>query len=88
MSDMTRAEDAQAVLDNPEFQAAFDDIERGIIERWKATSLTDTEGQRYLKLLHKIHQDYRATLKARIGDGKMEELKIKREGLFNRVFNR
>lgn len=87
MSDLQRAEDARIVLDNPEFQAAFDDIERGIIERWKATSVTDAEGQRYLKLLHKIHQDYRLTLVARLNSGKMAEQKIKREGLFSALRN-
>lgn len=88
MSEITRADDAQAILDNPEFQAAFDDIERGIVERWKATSVTDAEGQRYLKLLHKIHQDYRLTLVSRINSGKMEEQKIKREGLVSKILRR
>lgn len=88
MSEITRADDAQAVLDNPEFQAAFEDIERGIVERWKATSVTDAEGQRYLKLLHKIHQDYRLTLITRINSGKMEEQKIKREGFVSKILRR
>ena len=88
MSEITSADDAQAILDNPEFQAAFDDIERGIVERWKATSVTDAEGQRYLKLLHKIHQDYRLTLVSRINSGKMEEQKIKREGLVSKILRR
>jgi len=88
VNDMNRAEDARAILDNPEFEAAFADIEQGIIERWKATSVTDAEGQRYLKLLHKIHQDYRATLRTRVSSGKMEEQKIKREGLVANLFRK
>jgi len=88
MSDMLRGENAQLILENPEFVSAFDDIERGIVDRWKATGVSDTEGQRYLKLLLKIHHDYRSTLQARINSGKMEEVKIKREGIVSNMFRR
>lgn len=83
--ELTRAAHASAVLENPEFQAALDDIERGIVERWKSASVADEEGHRYLKLMLKIHGDYVATLKQRLSDGKMAEIKIKRKTLLERI---
>ena len=42
-TDIARAGRAQEILDNPEFQAACDDIEQGIVDRWKASSINDKE---------------------------------------------
>lgn len=87
-TEIERAAHAQAILDNPEFQAAFDDIETGIIDRWKATSVTDTEAQTYLKLLLKIHGDYLHTLKRRITDGTIKEIKIERQNKIASMFRK
>lgn len=88
MRDAERAALAQTILDNPEFDAAFADIEAGIVDRWKATGIADTEGQQYLKLMLKIHQDYKSTLKRRITEGKVEEIRIERESKLKGLFRR
>lgn len=77
--ELERAANAQIIIDNPEFQAAITDIEQGIIARWKAIGITDIEAQTYLKLMHKIHGDFVATLKQRLNSGKMAEIKIERK---------
>jgi len=87
-SELERAARAQAVLENPEFQAACDDIERGIVDRWKSCSISDTEAQTYLKLMLKVHGDFVGTLKRRMVDGKMAEIKIERESRLTKFFQR
>jgi len=88
MSDIARAIKAQAVLDNSEFQSAIDDIEFGIVARWKACSVNDTEAQQYLKVMLKIHHDFINTLKRRLTDGKIEEIKIERQSKIAGIFRR
>jgi len=86
--DITRAGLAQAILDNPEFQAACDDIEQGIVDRWKAVSVNDKEAQTYLKLMLKIHIDFIGTLKRRLDNGKMADIKIERQNKIAGIFQR
>jgi len=85
-TDIARAGRAQEILDNPEFQAACDDIEQGIVDRWKASSINDKEGQIYLKLMLKIHDDFIGTLKRRLDSGKMADIKVERQNKIAGIF--
>ena len=87
-ADITRAGLAQSILDNPEFQAACDDIEQGIVDRWKAVSVNDKEAQTYLKLMLKIHIDFIGTLKRRLDNGKMADIRIDRQNKIAGIFQR
>jgi|SaaInlStandDraft_2_1057019.scaffolds.fasta_scaffold214080_2 hypothetical protein len=87
-TDIARAGRAQEILDNPEFQAACDDIEQGIVDRWKASSINDKEGQIYLKLMLKIHGDFIGTLKRRLDNGKMADIKVDRQNKIAGIFQR
>lgn len=68
---------AQEILDNEVFQAAFDGIEREVIEQWTNSPARDVEGRekcwQYLMLLRKVRTHLVTTLET----GKLANLELR-----------
>jgi hypothetical protein len=60
---------AQALLQDPMFQEAWDTMAKAIIERWEACPIRDLEGQQQLKLMRKLLDDLRAVFELAVTDG-------------------
>lgn len=67
---------AREVLDNEEFHAAFDSIEKEVIEKWTNSPARDQAGREkcweYLMLLRKVKTQLQSTLET----GKLAELDL------------
>ena len=70
---------AKELLENEAFIAAFEDIEKEIIESWKATPARDAEGREklwtYLTLLKKVRTQLQTTLET----GKLAQLDLQHQ---------
>lgn len=68
---------AREVLDNEQFNAAFEAIEQELIEAWKQSPQRDAEGRekihQYLTLLQKVRTHLVSTLET----GKLAELELR-----------
>lgn len=68
---------AREVLDNEQFQAAFDATEKELIEAWKQSPQRDVEGRerihQYLSLLQKV----KAHLVSTMETGKLAQLEVR-----------
>lgn len=78
-----RAEQAQQVLNNPLFDAAFKDTEAGIVEAWKKLNPSEARVSEYAADLHRMTrclERVRKCLVEHITTGKLaqENLKSKR----------
>lgn len=87
--EIERASKAKLVLDNPEFQRAFDQVRTAIHDVWESCPIRDTEGQHSLKLQLKLLGDVKANLERAIADGTMAALELERSrkpilGIFKR----
>lgn len=74
--DLERASKAKLVIDNPEFQRAFDQVTQAIHEAWERCPIRDVEGQHSLKLQLKLLGDVRANLERVIADGSMAAIEL------------
>jgi hypothetical protein len=70
-SDMERAQQAVAVVNNPAFKRGFEALAQAIHEAWESAPVRDFEGQQLLKLQLKLLSDVRANLERAIADGKI-----------------
>ena len=70
------ADRAREVLDNEDFTAAFDDIEKEVTEQWKTSPARDAAGRQelwvYLSMLRKV----KAHLTTAMDTGKLAKLDI------------
>lgn len=71
-----RASKAQALLNDPELNAAFDAVKTSILERIEACPIRDTEGLMNLKLQLKLLNDVKANLQAVVNTGKVIQDRI------------
>lgn len=74
---ITAGQLARDVLDNPEFQAAFAEIEQEITEQWKQSPARDAEGREKLHQYLLVLQKVKSHLNSRLETGKLalEEMK-------------
>ncbi len=87
-NDLERASKAKLVLDNPEFQRAFDGVTQAIHEAWERAPIRDIEGQKLLKLQLKLLSDVRANLERAIADGSMAAVELDHRSKVTRFFRR
>lgn len=73
---MHNAEQAQQVLDNPAFAAAFDAMKLEIIETWTNSPAKDPEGREKLWQLLKLLDKLQANLRTTIDTGKLAKLEL------------
>jgi hypothetical protein len=62
---------AREVLENEQFQAAFEVIEKEIHDQWMNSSARDPEGREKLWLMLKMLQKVKLTLEGVLDDGKI-----------------
>lgn len=74
--DIEMAEKAKEVLSNEAYIAAFETIEREIVEQWKAAPARDSEGRERLWLMQAMLTKLKASLESQIVGGKMASLEI------------
>lgn len=77
---------AKEVLENEQFQASFEAIEKELIEAWKQSPQRDVEGRerihQYLSLLAKVKSHLVSTLET----GKLAELEVRhKQSLFDKA---
>lgn len=73
---MHNAEQAQKVLDNPAFAAAFDAMKLEIIETWTNSPAKDPEGREKLWQLLKLLDKLQLTLRTTIDTGKLAKMEL------------
>lgn len=73
---IARAEKVQRILNDEEFQKAFENTRTAIFEAIERTPIRDDEGLRHLRLCLKLLQDVKANLTAMLNDGKVAEFLI------------
>ena len=71
------ADQAQAVLDNPAFQRAVEQIDREVIEEWKATSPNAREDLEELKRLYHSFHTFITLFKSAIIEGDFDAQKLR-----------
>ena len=76
--DLERGSRAKAILDNPAFAEAFENVRQAIYEAWATSPIRDHEGQHELKLQLKSLSDVRANLERALADGKIAAAELKR----------
>lgn len=77
---------AKEVLENEQFQASFEAIEKELIEAWKQSPQRDVDGRerihQYLSLLAKVKSHLVSTLET----GKLAELEVRhKQSLFDKA---
>lgn len=73
---IARAEKVQRILNDEEFQRAFENTRLAIFEAIEATPIRDEEGLRHLRLCLKLLKDVKANLTATLNDGKVAAFNI------------
>src|SRR5438105_3638078 len=75
--DITRAEQARAVLDNTVLADAFSTLERSYLEAWRATHVDDTAAREKLFLAVNIVGKVRDQLARVVADGALAQHELK-----------
>lgn len=73
------ADQARLVLENDQFQMAFEEIQKEIIDQWKQSPARDHTGREHLWNLLMLSQKLEATLKGRLESGKLASLELERK---------
>lgn len=71
-----RASKAQALLNDPELNQAFDAVRAAIIEKIEACPIRDDDGLRILRLQLKLLKDVRMNLESVVNTGKVVQDRI------------
>ncbi len=87
--DVTRAQQAKHLLDNPIYQESIKSVREAIIKAWSDAPIRDIDGQHELKLMLKLLTDLENNILRVVNDGKIAQIEIERQKkpLFN-VFKR
>lgn len=87
--DVTRAQQAKHLLDNPIYQESIKSVREAIIKAWSDAPIRDVDGQHELKLMLKLLNDLENNILRVVNDGKIAQIEIERQKkpLFN-VFKR
>lgn len=87
--DVTRAQQAKHLLDNPIYQESIKSVREAIIKAWSDAPIRDVDGQHELKLMLKLLTDLENNILRAVNDGKLAQIEIERQKkpLFN-VFKR
>lgn len=64
-----------------EIKPYFDMVESAIVETWKESPITDTDGQQKLRLMLKLLSDVQANLDVTIQTGKMAKIQLEKQNV-------
>ena len=70
---------AKEVLENEAFNAAFDDIEKEILNQWKQSPARDLEGREKLWLMLSLLGKVKLTLQSTLDTGKLATAELKHQ---------
>ncbi len=86
-----RANRAEAILKDPIYREAFENVRQAIFTRIENTPVRDAEGLQQLRLMLKLLRDVEANMTEAVNNGKVEALRLaqeseakKRFGIFSR----
>jgi hypothetical protein len=68
---LERANNAKSLLNNQEFQRAFDGVRQALLERFEECPIRDKEAQHEIKLMLKLLVDVKANLQSVVDSGKV-----------------
>lgn len=91
MDDITRADFARQILDNPLFREAFGALETDLARQRQAVKITDTELHTRLIVCEQVLSRFRDVLTRAIQDGDVARLRMEldnKKNAFQRVFAR
>ena len=91
MDDITRADFARQILDNPLFREAFNALETDLARQRQAVKITDTELHTRLIVCEQVLSRFRDVLTRAIQDGDVAKLRMdleNKKNAFQRVFAR
>ena len=74
--DVLRGKEAQAVLDNAAFQAAFSRLKDAIDDKRSQVSVRDPQGLVIAALWERIHKDFEAILTGMVRSGEFAQRKL------------
>lgn len=77
--ELTRGAWARQIIDNPIYQEAFDEVENGIIQKWKDCPIRDQQGAHELKLMLKLLGEVKQHIQTVFDTGKMAEIQTEQE---------
>ena len=75
----TKANKAQALLNDETLQEAFAAVKQGILDKWSSLPVADQEGQYQLKVSLSLLGNVEAALYQFVSDGKLEEFRLEQE---------
>ena len=76
---------AKEVLENEEYQRAFNDLKTEIVEQWKNSPSRDVEGREKLFLMLGLLNKLERMLQASLDTGKLAKLELQHRSLVNRL---
>ena len=91
MDDITRADFARQILDNPLFKEAFAALDADLARQRQAVKITDTQLHTKLIVCEQVLSRFRDVLTRAIQDGDVAQMRIELENkknAFKRVFQR
>jgi hypothetical protein len=83
---ISRGSRAKEVLDNEEFQAAFEQLEKEIYTQWTESPARDVEGREKLFLMLGLSKKLKQIIQTTLETGKLAELNLQRS-LKDKVLN-
>jgi hypothetical protein len=87
--DISRAEAAKRIMDDPMVKEALQAIEDGIFAAWKDMPLRDTEGSEHLRRLLQAKKKFEAVFHAHMQNGALAAAELRadevKKGLLSRV---
>lgn len=75
---VSRGAEAKALLDNPVFVRAFENVRTAIHEQWEASPIRDDKGQHELRLMLKLLNDLKGVIELAVTDGKLAGQELER----------
>jgi hypothetical protein len=83
-----RAEQAQALKNNPMFEQAFADTRKGVLETWAALSTSDSEEAKDLHRMLKMLDRVRKCIETHIDTGKLAQKEVEGRAMRLNPFRR
>jgi hypothetical protein len=73
---LARGDRAREILENEEFNSAFEAIQQEIIEQWKSAPARDAEGREKLYLMLKMGEKFKLALQSTMETGKLAQAEL------------
>jgi hypothetical protein len=78
-----KADQAKALLENPMFRKAFDEVKEALYQSWSEVPVRDVEGREWIFKLFIAQQRFESIFKGYIDTGKLESVTRPKFKMFN-----